>query len=56
MFAKASLHGSNNADNGDNADPASPSPRPLTPSLKRRMACWIYEGVLLFGVVLIQHA
>ena len=23
------------------------------PSLKRRMACWIYEGVLLFGVVFI---
>ena len=54
MFAKASLHGSNNADNGDNADPASPSPRPLTPSLKRRMACWIYEWVLLFGVVFIS--
>ena len=25
----------------------------LVPSLKRRMACWIYEGVLLFGVVFI---
>ncbi|MBT0568776.1 RDD family protein [Curvibacter sp. CHRR-16] len=22
-----------------------------TPSLRRRMACWLYEGVLLFGVV-----
>ena len=27
---------------------------PLTaPSLKRRMACWLYEGMLLFGVVFI---
>jgi uncharacterized RDD family membrane protein YckC len=24
-----------------------------TPSLKRRMACWMYEGMLLFGVVFI---
>jgi uncharacterized RDD family membrane protein YckC len=24
-----------------------------TPSLLRRMACWLYEGVLLFGVVFI---
>ena len=24
-----------------------------TPSLKRRLACWIYEGILLFGVVFI---
>ena len=24
-----------------------------TPSLPRRMACWLYEGVLLFGVVFI---
>ena len=23
------------------------------PSLVRRMACWVYEGVLLFGVVFI---
>lgn len=23
------------------------------PSLKRRMACWLYEGLLLFGVVFI---
>lgn len=22
-----------------------------TPSLRRRMACWLYEGVLMFGVV-----
>ncbi len=28
-------------------------PPSLVPSLKRRMACWIYEGVLLFGVVFI---
>ena len=24
-----------------------------TPTLKRRMACWLYEGMLLFGVVFI---
>lgn len=24
-----------------------------TPSLKRRMACWLYEGMLMFGVVFI---
>jgi uncharacterized RDD family membrane protein YckC len=54
MFAKASLHGSNKADNGNNAGSTTPSPVPLTPSLKRRMACWIYEGVLLFGVVFIS--
>jgi len=24
-----------------------------TPTLKRRMACWLYEGLLLFGVVFI---
>ena len=32
-----------------------PSPAPpatsVTPSLYRRMACWLYEGMLLFGVV-----
>ncbi len=26
---------------------------PTTPSLSRRMACWLYEGMLLFGVVFI---
>ena len=26
---------------------------PTTPSLLRRMACWLYEGMLLFGVVFI---
>lgn len=25
-----------------------------TPSLKRRMACWLYEGILLFGVVFVS--
>lgn len=25
-----------------------------TPELKRRMACWLYEGMLLFGVVFIS--
>ena len=27
--------------------------RPATPSLRRRLACFTYEGVLLFGVVMI---
>ena len=27
---------------------------PLTPSLLRRLACFIYEGVLLFGVLMIS--
>ena len=26
---------------------------PSTPSLRRRMACWLYEGLLLFGIVFI---
>ena len=26
---------------------------PITPGLWRRMACWIYEGMLMFGVVFI---
>jgi uncharacterized RDD family membrane protein YckC len=26
----------------------------MTPSLRRRMACWLYEGMLLFGVVFIS--
>ena len=31
---------------------ADSNPLPLiAPSLKRRMACWLYEGLLLFGVV-----
>lgn len=25
----------------------------LAPSLKRRMACWLYEGMLMFGVVFV---
>src|SRR6476620_9748822 len=37
-------------------DLAAPSPgprRPHTPNLWRRMACWLYEGMLMFGVVFI---
>lgn len=30
-----------------------PDPSFVAPSLGRRMACWMYEGVLLFGVVFI---
>ncbi len=26
----------------------------VTPSLKRRMACWLYEGMLLFAVVFVS--
>ncbi len=26
-----------------------------TPSLRRRMACWLYEGMLLFGVVFLAN-
>lgn len=35
------------------ASPAlAPQPAPPSvPSLRRRMACWLYEGVLMFGVV-----
>lgn len=39
------------------SDPSSPAPADAAvlqaPSLKRRMACWLYEGMLLFGVVFI---
>jgi uncharacterized RDD family membrane protein YckC len=36
------------------ADPPLPQPADLqAPRLTRRMACWIYEGVLLFGVVFV---
>lgn len=33
--------------------PASSEPTMVAPSLRRRMACWLYEGMLLFGVVFI---
>ena len=32
---------------------ASEATGPMTPGLLRRMACWLYEGMLLFGVVFI---
>lgn len=42
------------------SDSATPKPSALSstidlpaPSLKRRMACWFYEGLLLFGVIFI---
>lgn len=34
--------------------PATPDLPLLTPSLTRRMACWLYEGLLMFGVVFIS--
>ena len=38
--------------------PSTPEPGqalrlPNTPPLMRRMACWLYEGMLMFGVVFI---
>ncbi len=30
------------------------NPELMAPSLLRRMACWIYEGLLLFGVLFIS--
>lgn len=35
--------------------PAAPAaaPGPMAPGLRRRMACWLYEGMLMFGVVFI---
>ncbi|MFT6591331.1 MAG: putative RDD family membrane protein YckC, partial [Rhodoferax sp.] len=29
------------------------TPELIAPSLARRMACWLYEGMLMFGVVFI---
>jgi uncharacterized RDD family membrane protein YckC len=34
-------------------DAPRPAPDLTAPSLPRRMACWLYEGMLLFGVVFI---
>ncbi|MDD0838102.1 RDD family protein [Curvibacter sp. HBC61] len=41
---------------GNPSSPATPpSAPPLpAPALKRRMACWMYEGMLMFGVVFIS--
>ena len=33
--------------------PIPPSAPLATPSLRRRLACWLYEGMLMFGVVFI---
>lgn len=35
------------------SQPASNADTLATPSLMRRMACWLYEGMLLFGVLFI---
>jgi len=34
-------------------DAAQPQGEPAVPNLRRRLACFVYEGVLLFGVVMI---
>lgn len=34
--------------------PPAPSPSLVAPGLARRMACWLYEGMLMFGVVFIS--
>lgn len=33
--------------------PALPAAEPAVPGLRRRLACFVYEGVLLFGVVMV---
>jgi uncharacterized RDD family membrane protein YckC len=39
---------------GDKADSRSSAPEPIkAPALWRRLACFVYEGVLLFGVLMI---
>jgi uncharacterized RDD family membrane protein YckC len=35
--------------------PATDQPVLTVPSLRRRMACWLYEGMLLFGVVFLAN-
>ena len=36
------------------SDAAAPAAsRAIAPPLRRRMACWLYEGMLMFGVVFI---
>jgi uncharacterized RDD family membrane protein YckC len=37
----------------DSSVAAPENPILIAPSLRRRMACWLYEGMLLFGVVFI---
>ncbi|MCB1979363.1 MAG: RDD family protein, partial [Burkholderiaceae bacterium] len=32
---------------------AAPGSPLVAPALSRRMACWLYEGILMFGVVFI---
>jgi len=44
---------SSNASVGNPGLPSSASPMAAVPGLRRRMACWLYEGMLLFGVVFI---
>lgn len=46
-----STESSNVASNTDEINPLAPTLQ--APALMRRMACWLYEGMLLFGVVFI---
>ena len=40
---------------GQSASPSSSTPNaPAVPGLWRRMACWLYEGMLLFAVVFVS--
>ncbi len=45
------------AETGAESPQAQSAPAPISlvaPSLRRRMACWLYEGMLMFGVVFIS--
>jgi uncharacterized RDD family membrane protein YckC len=41
------------ASNSPNPTPSATAAAATTPGLRRRMACWMYEGMLLFAVVFI---
>jgi uncharacterized RDD family membrane protein YckC len=42
------------AEPSEAADVSNSGASMTTPSLKRRMACWLYEGILMFGVAFIS--
>ena len=41
------------SESANQADLDTQTPLLRTPSLRKRMACWLYEGMLLFGVIFI---